>query len=197
MFNVSLDMTGFHNLEHKVANTLRIGVAEAAKRGAISGRDEARAAPFKDRSGRLRSGIVARLVGSSVGGGGAFGVDWEFESMADYSWFVEFPTKAHWIRPREARGFVGPLHENQTRRNRAPHYGPAKQGEEYARQKTATDNRGRLRALKFFIAGQTVFAAKVWHPGTRGIPFMHPGREAALLNVTNYLEQVANDLGNL
>lgn len=199
MLSVSTDVdcSGLHMLESQVLSALRHGISDGTRLAAIGGREEARRGRFKDQSGRLRAGLMARLLGSNSGDGGGYGVDWMIESLADYTRFVEYPTKAHWIRPREARGFIGPLHENQTRRNRVAFAGPLKQGEEWQKRKTAVDTAGRNRALKFFVGGKTVFAAKVWHPGTPGIPFMLPAREVAARILEEHIQSVISRLGSL
>lgn len=195
--SASVDCSGLHQLESRVLSELRRGIADGTRMAAVGGREEAKRGRFKDHTGRLRSGLVARLLGSNTSDGGGFGVDWLFESMADYTRFVEYPTKAHWIRPREARGFIGPLHENQTRRNRFAFAGPQRQGEEWTKRKTAVDTAGRNKALKFFVGGKTVFAAKVWHPGTPGIPFMLPAREVAARILEEHINTVIAGLGKL
>ena len=66
-------------------------------------------------------------------------------------------TRPHEIRPKVGAGFRGPVREGQGRRSR-----------------------GRARKfLKFQVGGQTVFARKVNHPGTRPDPFLEAAQDYA------------------
>lgn len=146
MLKVDLDdgdlRAAFHKAEESLAGDIRRAVAIAATEGA----DAARArAPRK--SGRLQSGIRADLRGISATEPTAWIV-----SDAPYSAYVEEGTKPHWIRPKAAKGFVGPLYESQSRRRS-----------------------GRPRVvLRFEVGGTVFFRPVVHHPGTSPHPFMGP-----------------------
>ena len=196
-FEVDVDTSGLEHLGATVRERIRIGMVEAVQRGAVVGRDSALRGKFKDQTGRLRYGITANALSESAGNGGSFSVEWVFQTKAAHSWFVEFPTKAHWIRPREARGFIGPLLPNQTRRDRVEHAYPQEHWETGNQRTSAVDKRGRNRALKFFIGGKTIFRAKVWHPGTPGTYFMTGAREEASETTERLIFNIIDSLGNL
>ncbi len=71
------------------------------------------------------------------------------EAQSKHAAFLQFGTKAHIIRPKAARGSVGPLQESQSRRKRG--------------------TGGQRHYLRFVSSGgRLVFARSVKHPGTRG-----------------------------
>jgi hypothetical protein len=98
MLTVDLDLSEFHaqvgrtldELEHGI----RIAVGHAAQEGAAEAK---RSTNFKDRTGNLRAGIVARFAQAT--NRGAF---WEIYSPMPYSRYVEEGTRPHEIRARNA-----------------------------------------------------------------------------------------------
>jgi hypothetical protein len=71
-------------------------------------------------------------------------------SRAKVAFFLDQGTKPHIIRPKAAKGFVGPLPQGQSRGHRAN-----------ARQ-----------VLAFQIGGRTIFRRQVNHPGTKAKHFV-------------------------
>lgn len=96
MFIASVDLSGFRVQARRSLDTIHLGIADAARNGAIEGAAEAKAVGrFKNRTGYLRAGIVARLLASSFRS-----VQWEILSLAPYSRYVESGTRPHMILPR-------------------------------------------------------------------------------------------------
>jgi hypothetical protein len=70
-------------------------------------------------------------------------------AQSKHAAFLQYGTKAHVIRPKLARNFVGPAQESQGRRKRG--------------------TGGARHALRFVAnGGGLIFARAVKHPGTRG-----------------------------
>lgn len=156
MFAASLDLSGFHQAVEETKKQIDLGQRKAVASAAIEGAQYARAiGPFKDRTGQLRSGIVARFLNS-----GGNSVLWEILSPMPYSQFVESGTRPHDIWPKASHRFKGPLRNGQTRRatGKGPHEHIV----------------GRGLALRWMVGGVSVFAAMVHHPGSRTYPFAGP-----------------------
>lgn len=163
MLTATFDLTEFHRKVKSSANAIEndtmIAVAKAAKAGA----EKAKQGGFKDKSGNLRRGIMARVVGWS---GNTY--VWEFKtSNAPYALFVEEPTKPHWIFPKA--GYNAPLaglYPGQSRRGRGagPHEHVV----------------GRGHSLRWKGAnGESIFRRSAYHPGTEGFFFMRDAERHA------------------
>lgn len=154
-FRISLDLSGFNDSVRRTKAELFRECREAAQAGAFAGRDHAKAGRFKDRTGRLRREIVA--IPAPV----VFGPEWEIVAPTPYAGFVEYGTAPHWIRPKAGYGTRHPLLPGQSRR-------------------AITDIGTHRVALRWYdSSGRVHFAAAVYHPGSRPIPFMRPAGEVA------------------
>lgn len=171
MLSLTLDLTQFHKRvsesKKAIENDTMVAVAKAAKAGA----EKAKQGGFKDQTGNLRRGIMARMVGWS---GREY--IWEFRTLdVPYARFVESPTKGHWIYPKA--GYNAPkagLYPGQTRRGRGngPH--------EYVV--------GRGHALRWKGSnGQSIFARRVYHPDMPGFQFMQAAENHAYSVLLNQL----------
>lgn len=93
MFSVSVDLSGFRSLATETLKVLAVGTLDAVQAAAEAGAIEARTVGrFKDRTGNLRAGIVARYVHSP-----GLSARWDIVSKAKYSKFVEQGTRPHVI----------------------------------------------------------------------------------------------------
>jgi hypothetical protein len=156
MLHAEIDLSDFHAAVDATKRALEIGRRKAVASAAVEAAQYARSiGPFKDRTGQLRSGIVARFLNSDGNS-----VLWELLSPMPYSQFVERGTRPHDIWPKAAHGLKGPLRNGQTRRatGRGPHEHIV----------------GRGIALRWVSGGVTHFAAMVHHPGSRPYPFIGP-----------------------
>lgn len=156
MFTASIDFSEFRQAVAETKRQFDIGQRKAVASAAIEAAQYARAnGPFKDRTGQLRSGIVARFLNSN-----ATSVLWELLSPMPYSQYVESGTRPHEIWPKASHGLKGPLRNGQTRRatGKGPHEHIV----------------GRGQALRWVSGGVTHFAAMVHHPGSRPYPFIGP-----------------------
>lgn len=156
MLQASLDLSEFRTNVGRTLDALELGRRKAVASAAVESVQHARAVgPFKDRTGQLRSGIVARFISSD-----GRSVVWELLSPMPYSRYVEEGTGPHDIWPKAAYGLKGPLRQGQTRRatGKGPHEHIV----------------GRGIALRWVSGGITHFAAMVHHPGSRPYPFMGP-----------------------
>lgn len=98
LFTASVDLSGFNQVAARTVETLQFGVRDAVRGAAQEGADEAKAVGrFKDRTGKLRAGIVAEFVRSSENS-----ARWDIISKARYSRFVNDGTKPHVIVPVNA-----------------------------------------------------------------------------------------------
>lgn len=101
MFSASVDLSGFREQVERSRRAVKLGIARGVGKAAAEGAAEAKSVGrYRDRTGRLRSGIVARFLsddGSSVA--------WEILSPAKYSKFIEYGTRPHVIRAK-AGGFL-------------------------------------------------------------------------------------------
>lgn len=161
MLTFEVDRRGFDEAIQRTKNSVQMHMQLAVRSAAEAGRDDAKGSTlFKDRSGRLRSEIVARLLNRTTRS-----VEWEILSGAPWSRYVEEGTAPHDIRPKAAHNLKGPVRQGQTRRasGRGPHEHIV----------------GRGRALRWVDGGTTHFAAVVHHPGTAPRPFMGQGYYAA------------------
>jgi hypothetical protein len=80
----SVDLSDFDRAVARTQLVVRLGISNAVRIAAIQGAEEAkRVGLFKDRTHRLRTGIVARFVSDSGGS-----VTWEMLSPMFYSRFV-------------------------------------------------------------------------------------------------------------
>jgi hypothetical protein len=150
------DISGLRERMTRTRHALRTIQADSvAAAGDIAVAHAHRTTAFRDRTGNLR-----RLINRSAPrfeGTEAF--VW-FVSPAVYSLYVEEDTKAHEIWPKEGHGFVGPLRASQGRRAK-------------------TDVGTHRIALRWYVAGQPVFARMVHHPGTTGCHYMATAAEYA------------------
>jgi hypothetical protein len=98
MFTATVDLSGFRRMAARTVQILTNEVRDAAQAAAEDGAQEARTVGrFKDRTGKLRAGIVARFVSDS-----GQSARWEIVSKAKYSKFVEQGTRPHIIVPVRA-----------------------------------------------------------------------------------------------
>jgi hypothetical protein len=156
MLVAEIDLSDFRAAVAETQRALELGRRKAVAAAAIEAAQYARAiGPFKDRTGQLRSGIVARFLNSDGNS-----VLWELLSPMPYSRYVEEGTRPHEIWPKAAHGLKGPLRNGQTRRatGRGPHEHIV----------------GRGIALRWVSGGVTHFARMVHHPGTPPLPFIGP-----------------------
>lgn len=154
MYSVGVDTHGYERLAARTVETLLFGVGDATRNAAQEGAEEARrSGRFKDRTGQLRTNIVAYFLKSN-----GRSVQWEILSPMFYSKFIEQGTRAHEIWPKAGYGLKGPLRSGQTRRatGKGPHEHIV----------------GRGQALRWTSGGQTFFARMVHHPGSAAMPFM-------------------------
>jgi hypothetical protein len=133
------------------------GTRRAVVVGLEAGADHAR--NFHEHKKRTGDLTGARLYGR-LRSGDDRGADGELVNETPYAAYVEYGTLAHIIRSKAPFGFIGPLHQGQSRRSR-------------------TDIGTHRIALRFVVGGRTVFARMVRHPGTRPMPFMYPAAEYA------------------
>lgn len=98
MFSCDVDFSEYRTLVGRSWDTIERAMDRAVEFAAQEGAEHARrVGQYQDRTGRLRSGIVAQFVS------GGRSVTWEILSPAPYSVYVENPTRPHVIRPRRAR----------------------------------------------------------------------------------------------
>jgi hypothetical protein len=90
-------------------------------------------------------------------------------NKSKYARHVEYPTRAHIIRPKAEHGFIGPLRESHSRRKRGD---------------------AHRTMLRFVVNGKVVFARMVRHPGTHGFPFMQPAADYAAEQLVLSIERV-------
>lgn len=99
MFHCDIDLSEYRTLVARSQDVIEAGLERAAEHAAVEGAEEARrVGQYQDRTGRLRSGIVAHFLSSS-----GRSVTWEILSPAPYSQYVEAGTRPHIIRARNAR----------------------------------------------------------------------------------------------
>lgn len=169
MLSATFDLTQFHQRVRSSAKAIENDTMIAVARAAKAGAEKAKQGGFKDKSGNLRRGIMARVVGWS---GNQY--IWEFKtSNAPYALFVEEPTKPHWIFPKAGHNApLSGLYPGQSRRARGkgPHEHVV----------------GRGIALRWKGAnGESIFRRSAYHPGTEGFFFMRAAENhahAVLLN---------------
>lgn len=102
MFHCDVDLSDYRALVGRSLDVLERGVDRATEHAAVEGAEFARrVGQYQDRTGRLRSGIVAHFLSSS-----GRSVTWEILSPAPYSQYVENPTRPHEIRARNARALA-------------------------------------------------------------------------------------------
>lgn len=153
MFHIGLDLSRYYVLKRQTIRIMSQGTQRAVREGVEAGAAYARHThKHKRQTGFLtdKNQLYGQIVSTSLDG--AVGV---ILNKAAYAHYIEYGTKAHWIRPKEGHGFVGPLKAGQSRR-------------------AVTDIGTFRKALRFRIGGRTVFAAAVYHPGTKPLPFMAP-----------------------
>lgn len=107
-------LDGIDALERSFDRTSEVvaeGIGRAVKNGIAAGVAEAKSQHrYKDKTGTLTASIHADpVVVTRTGATGAMKAD------AKYASYVEEGTKAHEIRPKAGRGFVGPLLPGQSR----------------------------------------------------------------------------------
>ena len=99
MFACDIDFSEYRTLVGRSLDTIERAMDRAVEYAAQEGAEYARrVGQYQDRTGRLRSGIVAQFINNS-----GRSVTWEILSPAPYSVFVENPTRPHVIRPRRAK----------------------------------------------------------------------------------------------
>lgn len=177
MFRVTVDFRAYDLAVRKTATRRAAAYRKAVMIGARAGASFARHNHrHKRRTGRATSlaHLYAVLDHASRKAAGA-----SFVNTVPYARFIEYPTRAHVIRPKAAHGFIGPLRRGQSRR-------------------ADTDIGTHRVALRFRIGGKTIFRAKVFHPGTRGFPFMRPAlrpaAEATEKSLRASLQAISKDL---
>jgi len=145
MFSVVLETTLVRDW-YDAMRVLGSKMAGAVKAACEGGAEEARTNHrYKDKSGALTKSISGRLLSSDM-----VKAEGEIVASAPHASFVEEPTRAHEIRPKLGRAFVGPARPGQGRSRGA----------------------GKI-ALRWQDAGGGVhFAGVVHHPGTKGYGFM-------------------------
>lgn len=144
------------NTVAQMRDAIRSGITQAIKEAA----DYARTNHLhKQRSGHLTSPamLYGRVIRSS-----SRGTVGELSNVTPYARYIEEGTRAHWIRPKEGFGFIGPLQAGQSRRAK-------------------TDIGTHRIALRWYVNGQPVFARAVFHPGTSALPFMTPAADHGVL----------------
>jgi len=125
------------------------GMQTGVERGVKEGAEEAlRVRTWKDRTGDTRRAIRGFLERKPTDT-----VDGILECAVAHASFLDEGTEAHEIRPKEGRGFVGPLQPGQSRRK------PGDVGTHRV-------------ALRWYDGGVVHFAKVVHHPGTKGDGFM-------------------------
>lgn len=158
MFECKVDLRNFDRRHEAFTIALADGMRESSLKAAQDGAKYARTSyKHKRRTGKLTSdaNCYAYLLRSGRNGAAA-----ELVNTTPYARYVEYPTRAHMIRPKVGYGFVGPLRRGQSRR-------------------AATDIGTHRIALRFTIGGRVIFRRQVRHPGTPGFPFMRPAGHKA------------------
>lgn len=85
MFTCDLDLSDFRKQANLTVERLQFGVRDAAREAAQMGAEDAKLrGRFKNRTGALRAGIVARFLESSENA-----AMWEFSSLMPYSTIIE------------------------------------------------------------------------------------------------------------
>jgi hypothetical protein len=161
MLTAGLDLSQFQRRVSESKLAINRDVERCVQKAAEAGRDKAKQGLFKDRTGELRRGITAQIVGWS---GKTY--LWSFKTSEPYARFVEETTAPHWIYPKAGyNAKTSSLTPGQTRRGRGkgPH--------EYVV--------GRGRALRWKDSGGEHFASRVYHPGTMGFFFMRDAERHA------------------
>ncbi|WP_394847397.1 hypothetical protein LZC95_08020 [Pendulispora brunnea] len=136
---------------HRGLVEIAVSVVEAVDKGTSEGAHEARTNHrYEDRTAALTKSISGRVTGRALGVGGA--ATGEIVAMAPYARYVDEGTAPHVIRPKAAKGFVGPLHRGQSRRS----------------------DKGAPRSLLIWVDQHGVkhAAPVVHHPGTKPYGFM-------------------------
>jgi hypothetical protein len=152
---VKLETGQWRGFAQKLTNETDALVTAAVNRTADQAAREAKAGNFRNQTGRLRNEITRTPVRRYVRTAAA-----DVISPTSYAWYVEEDTRAHWIRPKEGYGFVGPLRAGQSRR-------------------AVTDIGTHRVALRWYDGGKAVFARAVYHPGTSGRHYMAHARAHA------------------
>lgn len=161
MFSAELDLSDCQRGRDQTLHEMETGIQEATRLAAEAGADEAKRGPFKDKTGQLRSNIIAEFLRSTERSS-----EWAIYSPTPYSIFVEEPTRPHDIYPKAGYSQMGPLRNGQTRRGRGrgPHEHVVGRGQ-FLRWKDD--------------GGEQHFAKMVHHPGTPGAKFMAMGKLVA------------------
>lgn len=161
MFEASLDISEFKSCVAETHQAIEFAKLKAVANAAHEGAEYAKAVgPFKDRTGNLRSGIVARFLNSGES------VVWEILSQMPYSKFVESGTAPHDIYPKASHGMSGPLRRGQSRRGSEPR--------RVYRDAAGNRQMGGGHALRWVSGGVVHYAPMVHHPGSRAYPFAGP-----------------------
>lgn len=156
-FTARMEMGSFRSKKRVCIKALGRLAQDCVHEGAIVGLTVAKAGRWKDQTGLLRSRIKIYRVRSSKDG-----AEWALFSPAQYSGFIEFGTRPHWIRPTAPQGFIGPTLQGQSQRTRH-------------NKKVSGHVALRWRGPD----GRYHFAKAVFHPGTNPLPFMRPAAERA------------------
>lgn len=99
MLSCDIDLSEYRTLVGRSLDVVEKAIDRACEFAAVEGAEEARrVGQYQDRTGALRSGIVARFLSNT-----GRSVTWEILSPAPYSMYVEAGTSPHIIRARNAR----------------------------------------------------------------------------------------------
>lgn len=160
---VTVDLAGLRERAGRSQAILIQSIEDVADEGARVAVEHARAThSFRDRSGALRGSIMVTEPARATARQALATI----AAKAPHAAYVEWGTGQHWIRPRMARSFIGPVQEGQKREKRAPH------------------GRGnRVPGMLVFYSpklGRWIRTPEVWHPGTTARLYMHDGARSGL-----------------
>lgn len=168
MFTCDVDVSDFRARRAKTVELIGNGTRTAVVSGLVDGANYARRHHRHKRQTGRATGIE---LYSRIIRGHAKGADGELRNDVPYACVIEDGSKAHYIRPKEGHGFVGPLQAGQSRR-------------------AIKDVGTHRKALRWYVGGQPRFAAFVFHPGTSPMPFMYPAAQFAGTRIVQYIEGV-------
>jgi hypothetical protein len=148
-----------------------VGLQRAVDHSVIIGVKKARGEhAWQDRTYATRDSLCGEVRTTSRGGTGTFGP--ADTKAGENAVRLATGTRPHEIRPKLGGSFQGPARPGQGRSRRAE---------------------GR-KFLAFQVGGQTVFARKVNHPGTRPDPYLDAAAEAAGEELFSAVEQMLDAL---
>jgi hypothetical protein len=161
MLNLRLETAELRRACLRAPTTIRLGVIQSVRDACEAGKTKAKAATWKDRTGRTRQ--LIRVTNFRVSSREAWGF---VESPAKHSNILNDGSAPHPIYPKAAHGTpkakvkVG---QSVRARGRGPH--------EYIV--------GRGIALRWVEGGQAHFAKMLLHSGSRAFHFMDDARDVA------------------